>query len=210
MTTFTKIALGLAVLSAAGLVAVNNIISSTNFVPGSQIISGNLFFIPDSNTTNENSFYVKDSKVIGLTASGVNFVTNGSQTGIVLKVDGLRRYYQAYADCTATGGLTTYSTCFLPSPLSTSGSLFSISVECGNVSVQLSADVSFKLTATSASGTVLTSMDNIVMGTGSLERVSFATEQAWNPTNGLAATTLTTVGTVDCKLWATFADTYEG
>lgn len=140
----------------------------------------------------------------------VNFKQGtGTSTGAVLQVDGTNRFQTFSATCTATGGLTNYSTCYLSSPLSTTGSLLEVGLECGNVPKQLTGDVSFKKTRLAASGAVLTNLDNIVAGTGSLERSAFATEVKWNPADKLTFSTLITPGSgVDCQLWATIADKY--
>jgi hypothetical protein len=169
-----------------------------------QIITGDLHFATDGST----------APSITLNGTDVITVPVSSTSTIEMKAGGLVRNKELYAQCSATGGLTTYSTCFLAAPFSTTGSLLAASLECGNVVKQLTGDVSFKLTSTSSSGTVLTSLDNIVAGTGALERSAFATEVAWNPANGLSFSTLVspsgTLNTTryDCRLWALVSDKY--
>lgn len=189
-TFFTTLAVG----TITNVVA--SIIALSAWITGSVIYQGNVFFDTTNNTTP--AIYVNTTKVADVTISGATLYS-----------DGLVREAETFAKCTATGGLTSYSTCWLPSPMSTSGSLLGVSLECGNVAAQLTGDVSFKLTSTSGSGTPLTSLDNIVAGTGSLEVSDFATEVAWNPEEGLAYSTLVTPGaTADCRLYATYSDKY--
>ena len=205
----TTLALGIAALSVTGQALFASIVSSSAFVAGSQIITGHQYWLPDANTTTANSEYVGTQQTVKHTAGGYDFITNGTQSGIVLKADGLTRYKSYYTTCTATGGLSKYSTCYAPSPFSTTGSLFDVSLECGNVPKALAGDVSFKKSRLSASGAPLTNLDAITAGTGSLEMSQFATEVAWNSADALTYSTLVTPGSgVDCKLFYTVADHY--
>lgn len=149
-----------------------------------------------------------------LTTQQVNFVQSGTSSGVVLQVNSVTRYQTVPITCTASGGLTKYSMCSGRSPLSTTGSLIDISMECGSVAKQLTGDVQFKKSLLSNSGSPLTNLDNIVVGTGALERSAFATELKWNPADLLTFSTLETpTGSLgssryDCQMWATLSDKY--
>lgn len=117
--------------------------------------------------------------------------------------------------CTATGGLSKYTTCSISAPFSTTGALLAVDLSCGqNVAKALTGDVSFKKSLTSNTGTALTNLDGITMGSGSTEISWFATEQRWNAADILTFSTLTTpTGTLntsryDCKMSAIVRATY--
>ena len=185
-TFFSTLALGTITNTVASIIAL------ATWISGSAILQGNLFFDTTNNTTPKT--YVNTVVVQEYTQSGVTLLSGGLERGRV-----------TYGNCTATGGLTTYSTCIVNHPFSTSGSLLAVGLECSEtgVAAQLTGDVSFKLTATSSSGAPLTNLDAIVAGTGSLEVSQFATEVVWNPAEILTYTTLVTPDTVNCKLFAT-------
>lgn len=174
---------------------VASILALAAWVTGSVILQGNVFYDTTNNATP--TVYVNTTKVQEITTSGTVLYTNG-----------LARNAETFAKCTSTGGLTSYSTCFLPSPITTTGSLLGVSIECGDTGVQLTGDVSFKIASTSASGTALTSLEDIVLGTGSLQVSNFATEVNWNPAEGISYSTLVTPGAVDCRLFAKYSDKY--
>ena len=146
----------------------------------------------------------------------VNFIPQtGVSTGATIQVNSITRWQQYPVTCTATGGTTgLYSTCAANLPFTSTGGLLGVTLECGNVATQLTGDVSFKKSLHSATGTVLTNLNNIVAGTGSYEGSWFATEQAWNPADILTfSTTTTPSGTLnttryDCQMWATVSDKY--
>jgi len=198
---FTALAVGINALSTAGYATFGTIVASATFIAGSFITTGHQFILPDANTTTTPSIYYE-----GVT----NKILAYTQTGTVQYVGSLARAKETYTTCTSTGGLTNYSTCWLPSPLSTTGSLLEASLECGNVPQSLAGDVSFKINRLSASGTALTNLNNITAGSGALEVSDFATEVAWNPAEGLSFSTLTDPlgASVDCRLWAVYSDKY--
>lgn len=200
-TIFTTLALGIGSLTTAGYALFGAIVASTTFVAGSFITTGHQFIIPDSGTTTTPSVYygTVNNKILEYTGSGVTTYT-----------EGLVRGKEYVSDCTATGGLTAYSPCWLPMPFATSGSLIDLSIECGeNVGIAVTGDVAFKTSVNASSGTILTNLDNILIGSGSIQRVSFTTEESWNSANGIAFTTLETPGvSFDCKMFATANDKY--
>ncbi len=144
----------------------------------------------------------------------INFTPNGTTTGAVIQVNGLTRIQQFPVTCTATGGLSTYSTCAARLPFTTTGGLLGVSMECGNWKVAMSGDLSFKKTLTSASGSVITNGNNLSLGTGAFLPTQLAVPIAWNPADILTFSTLVTpTGTLnttryDCQMWSTIIDKY--
>lgn len=190
-TLFSGLLIGVETIQTLAIKALST------WITGSMILAGNLFFDTTANTTPK--AYVNTTQVASM-----------SETGVTLLQGGLARYATAYATCTSTGGITNYSTCYLESPLATTGSLLSISLECGNVPKALAGDVSFKLTRLSATGTAITNLNNITAGTGALQTNVFTTEQAWNPAEAITFSTLTdpSGAAVDCRLYADYHDKY--
>lgn len=94
--------------------------------------------------------------------------------------------------CTATGGKANYDTCYMPSPLTTTGALVRASIQCGNVAKALYGDVGFVKTATTSSGAALTNMNDIMVGTGTTTFTGSGKTVFWNPADKLKFTTLTT------------------
>jgi len=143
----------------------------------------------------------------------VNFPSSGS--GYNLTVNGLSRARSFAGSCTATGGLSTYSTCVVPAPYTSTGTLFAFGFECSNSWAKaMSGDVSFKVNATDASGSVLTNGNNLTLGSGANLWSQLAVPVSWNPTNKLTFSTLVTpTGTLnttryDCTPWVIVADKY--
>lgn len=144
----------------------------------------------------------------------VNFAGT-TATGADLRIGGVSRFrVLPPIACSATGGVTSYTSCAISAPFSTTGALLGVTHECGNVAKALIGDVSFKKSLTSATGTALTNLDSVTIGTGSTQISWFATEQTWNPADILTFTTLTTPsGTLnttryDCKMSAVVLDKY--
>lgn len=164
------------------------------------------------------SLGVKLTAVIGgLLTLGAGLLVTGTldfTDTAVIQVDSTTRYQLKNTVCSATGGLTTYTTCSMASPLSTTGTLIGFGVECGNWSKAMSGDVSFKKSVASASGTVLTNGNNISAGTGANLQSNLAVPVSWNPADLLTFTTLVApTGTLnttryDCQMWATLSDKY--
>jgi len=142
----------------------------------------------------------------------VDFQQTGNSSGAVLQVAGVTRYKHYEGICTATGGKTTYSSCSIVAPFSTSGALLGFSLEAGNMAVALVGDVSFKKSATSASGTALTNGNNISVGSGALTASMLAVPVVWNSADILTFTTIVTpTGTLnttryDLSFWAIVYD----
>lgn len=142
----------------------------------------------------------------------VNFPSTGS--GVQLTVDGVTRYRQVKGTCSATGGLTSYTTCYVPPLFTSTGTLLEFSLECGNNVVAQSGDVSFKKTLTSASGAPLTNGNNLSLGSGANLHSQLAVPVSWNPADYLTFSTLVApTGTLNttrynCSIWATVSDKY--
>ena len=141
-------------------------------------------------------------------------VTSQADQNLVLQLEDVTfRTHVAPEPCTATGGDVTYDTCYMASPLTTTGSLREVTIECGNVATALPGDLSFVKTANAATGTSLKNFDNVTLGTGAyIYYLSGAT--LWNPADKLKFATLTTpTGTLNatrynCKIRATVDDIY--
>lgn len=168
------------------------------------ILTGDLHFATNGSTTP--AFTLDGTEVAEL---------NQTSDTLDLKLAGLVRGKEVQANCSATGGLTTYTTCSLSSPFATTGSLLGFSAECGTSWAKaMSGDVSFKKTLTSASGTVLTNGDNLSLGSGALLPSMLAVPVKWNPVDLLTFTTLVapsgTLNTTryDCKFFAIVSDKY--
>ena len=139
--------------------------------------------------------------VIGM-VTGASFIgTSGtdtvvdSQSGqdIVYELNGTEtKRVMAPVTCTATGGLAKYDTCITASPITTTGAITKVSIECGNVAESLTGDLSFVEAVETGTGTALVNFDNAVIGTGAT--VVFNTGSVlWNPTNYLKFGTLSTL-----------------
>lgn len=143
-------------------------------------------------------------------ANRVNFTTASS--GAILDVAGQTRFRTAKGTCTATGGLTTYTKCYVSAPFSTTGALLGFALEAGNHVKAQPGDVTFKKGLFSASGAALTNGNNLSVGTGSYLASWLAVPVAWNPADILGLTTLTTPdGTLNStrynlEFWAFFYD----
>ncbi len=173
MTVFSYLALALSSLSSAGLSTLGSIVASASWVVGSIIVPGNVFLLPDSNTTTTSKVFVGAQETLNITASGLNFVTNGSQSGVTLKDNGTVRYASHTVTCTATGGLAKYDTCISPQ-----FSKFGIgsgvlvaemsSLEIGNSPISVGIDCGVVKATSTASGSSL--VNNYQTATGSIVR----------------------------------------
>jgi hypothetical protein len=161
MTVFTQLALGLMALSTTGQLTLASIVSSANFVIGSIIIPGNIFLLPDSGTTTTNKVYVGTKETLGISAGGINSVSNGTQTGVMLKDNGTIGIGSFTITCTGTGGnvkvnsQAKYDTCFGKLPLSSTGVIIGLSAEFASTPVALGLDCGIVTTANGGTGTVL-------------------------------------------------------
>jgi hypothetical protein len=140
-------------------------------------------------------------------------ITSPSGQDIVYQLAGTEVSRLTTIACTATGGLAAYDVCYMPSPLTTTGSIHSISVQCGSVALALPSDVSFVKAAHAGTGTSLRQLDNITLGTGAY--FGFGTGNIlWNPADKIKLATATTpTGTLstaryDCVMRVTVEDIY--
>lgn len=167
--------------------------------------------------TNLTSVSVKTTAVIGTTLTvigalvgaaitatsysapaGSNTVINApASKDIVYQLAGTEIHRETSVACTATGGLSVYDTCYLPSPLTTTGAITSITLACGNVVKSLNGDLGFVKSANAASGASLKNFDSVILGTG--KTIRFGTGyQIWNPADKLKFATLgTPTGTLN-------------
>lgn len=118
--------------------------------------------------------------------SGSDTVVNApSGQDIVYTLDGTEVNRVTQVACTATGGLAKYDTCYMPSPLTTTGALKSVSIQCGDVAKALPGDLGFVKAANTGTGTALPTFDNKSLGTGATFRYSTGTTIIWNPADKL-------------------------
>jgi hypothetical protein len=116
--------------------------------------------------------------------------------------------------CTATGGLAKYDTCYMASPLTTTGSLKEVSLECGNWKVAMSGDLGFVKAAETGSGSPIARMSNQSLGTGAYIIHQGTGATLWNPADKLKfATLVTPTGTLnttryDCVMRVDLEDIY--
>lgn len=185
------------------------------WVPGSQILAGNLFFDTTNNATP--AIYVNDDQVLTLTAGGQNFITNGSQSGVVLKDNGTVVFATRIVTCTATGGNVKvgagaaagakYDTCLMQNPLSTTGAIKRIDLMISASPVAAGIDCGFVKGAVSGTGTSFTNLGNIATGTGLTLTFSTGSLQ-WNSVDYIKCGTLTVPTTpFAAKLQVEYFDT---
>lgn len=148
--------------------------------------------------------------VVQGSASIANRINVSSGTGFIVDVGGTQRFRDYKGTCTNTGGLTTYTTCYVAAPETTTGALLGFSLECSNsVPKSVVGDVSFKASLTAASGSVLTNGNNLRIGSGSYAASTLAQPVVWKPSDYLTYTTLTSpTATPDCQMWAKAAGKY--
>ncbi len=112
------------------------ITGSANWVAGSLGIQGNIFF---DNTSVTNTEYVGTTPVYQHLVTGLSAVQNGYQTGSTVAVGGAVQQKITPGTCafgtggTASGGLANYDFCRARSPFTTTGTIFTLGLECGNV-----------------------------------------------------------------------------
>src|SRR5438067_1474320 len=92
----------LSLLLGIGTVLTGSIIGSSGWLAGSQIIEGNTFYDTTNNATPK--VYIGTSQLVGMTAGGFQFTTNGTQSGVVLKDSTTTAFASYTVACTATGG----------------------------------------------------------------------------------------------------------
>jgi len=167
-TFFAALATGTITAVTAAIMALSA------WVPGSQILAGNLFFDTTNNATPK--IYVNAQEVFNLSASGLDFRTNGSQSGAVIKDNGTVAFATRIVTCTGTGGNVKvgagaaagakYDTCIVKNPLTTTGSIQSISLMVSASPVAVGVDCGFVKGLVSGTGTSFTNLGNIATGTG--------------------------------------------
>lgn len=137
-----------------------------------------------------------------------------SGQSVVLQLAGTP--FKAYSPpdtCTATGGVATYDVCLLDSPLTTTGALRGLALECGNVAKPLQIDASFVKAANSATGTTLPNFNDRTAGTGAWV-YNYTGSLLWNPADKIKVGSLTSpTGTLstsryDCQIRAEVDDIY--
>lgn len=191
-TFFAALATGTITAVTAAIMALSA------WVPGSQILAGNLFFDTTNNATP--SIYVNSQEVLNLSASGIDFQTNGSQTGVVLKDNGTVAFATHTVTCTATGGnvkvnnMAKYDTCISPQFSKFgfgSGVLLAefSSLEIGNSPTVVGIDCGFVKAAVSGTGTSL--VNNFQTSTGGIVRFNTGTTIVVNGADYIKCGTLT-------------------
>ena len=194
MSVLTQLALGISALASAGLTTLGTIIASSAWVVGSIIIPGNVFLLPDTNSTTLNHVYVGAQDTLTVANTGLGFVSNGSQSGVVLK-DGTRTAVASYSvACTGTGGLSKYDTCYMPPILSSTGTIKAIyvMVSAAPTTATIGLDCSFVKARNTATGTVITNLNNIQTATGSIQSFSTGALLRWNSADAVKCGTIGT------------------
>lgn len=203
ISILTALALVASSLSFAGQILYSQITQNTAFVAGSQVISGNTFYLPDSSTTTANSEYVGIQQTVKHTAAGYDFITNGSQSGVVLKDNGTVTLATRIVTCTATGGNVKvgagaaagakYDTCLMPPLLTTTGAITRIDLMVSSSEVAAGIDCGFVKGAVSGTGTSFQNIGNVATGTGLTFTFGSGSLQ-WNTADYIKCGTLTTLG----------------
>lgn len=176
-TGFSFLAIATAYLSSTGASTLASIIASAYWVVGSVLIPGNIFLLPDSNTTTTNRIFVGIQETLNITSSGLNFVTNGSQSGVTLKDGGTTAIATKTITCIGSGGNVKvnngakYDTCISRLPLSSSGVLTAVSLEWAGAPVaSVGYDCGIVKGTDSGTGTVL--LNNMASASGSTSYVT--------------------------------------
>lgn len=143
----------------------------------------------------------------------LNFVTNGTQSGITLKDSGLTGVFVHDYPCTNSGGLAKYQgPCVINSPFATTGALKLAALVCGGVNKTLSMSGGFVKTAASPVTSALSNLRTISVGSGAgLQSVNTgATLRDWNPADKIKFQTVTPMpaGGIDCKVHVEAYDRY--
>ncbi len=191
-TFFTNLALG----TITNMVA--SILALAAWVPGSGILQGNLFFDTTNNATP--GIYVNANQVLALKAGGLNFATNGTQSGVTLfdnNVVGLGTYS---VTCTGTGGNVKvgggakYDTCIIPPLLTTTGAIKRIDLMVSaSPTGAIGIDCGFVKGRVAGTGTSFTGISNFQTSSGSIATVygSGAVGARWNSADFIKCGTLT-------------------
>lgn len=202
-TFFTTLALGTITTMVASIMALSS------WVSGSAILQGHVFW---DNTNVTNSEYVGTQQTVKHTAAGYDFITNGTQTGFVVKADGTTTLQRFPVTCTATGGLTKYPTCITASPYTTTGSLEGLALDCGGIGVgTLTVSGSFVKSRSAVSGSpVIPNFTRKAIASGALAGYS-GSGMTWNPADLLRINTITSIPTTtnfNCTMVVTTRDKY--
>lgn len=144
----------------------------------------------------------------------INFTPDGNSTGAVLQVNGVTQAQWVPVACTATGGNVKvsggakYNTCIAASPLTTTGTIVGLGLECGSVPAAFAFDMSFVKSRTSGTGSAFLNLGNKSAGTGA--GIYFLTgSMLWNPADLIKVGTLTSVNAAtDCQLMYQIRDKY--
>jgi len=181
-TVLTNLALGVVSTLMAQMMAISGL------PVGSLIIPGHLMF---DNTNNTNIEYVGLQQVVKHTATGPDYITNGTQSGVMIKDNGNIVFGSYTKNCTGTGGSTgLYDTCFIKPLLSSSGSITRITLMVSASPKVVSIDCGFTKAARTATGTVFQNFNNFSTSTGSI--VVFGTGSIrWNGADNIKCGTLT-------------------
>lgn len=169
------------------------IIALSTWIPGSQILQGNLFFDTTNNTTPK--VFVDTNQTLTLTAGGLGFTTNGTQSGVVIKDSTTTTIASYTVDCTATGGslanVARYDTCYMPPLLTTTGAIKAIYLMTSAVPKAVGFDCSFVKGRKQGTGTVIQNTNNWAASTGAI--LTFSTGSLrWNSADSIACKTLNT------------------
>lgn len=156
------------------------------------------------------------ASVAGISSGVINFsAPNGTSTGAVIQVASVARYQEFPTTCVATGGLTKYSMCVARSPYTTTGTLLAAGAECGSsFPKSLPGDFSFKKNIFSSTGSSITNLDGVTLGSGANVLSQLAVGLSWNPADLFTFTSLVTpTGTLgtsryDCQMWTRVLDKY--
>jgi len=205
-----------------GISALASIIIGLNPPVGSIIQAGNRYL---DNTNGTNTEYVGTLPVVDLKQSGLNYRTNGIQSGSVLYVDGINRGQKFYNSCTSTGGTNGvggyYNTCGITQ--TATGSYRSISLECAKTRLSI-ANLSggylktWTATASKTAGSAVFTTQpipkfsaNSTIGTGGILLYSGTGGKLVVPNETFVVQTDTVIPKttgVDCKLFYDFVPTY--
>lgn len=147
--------------------------------------------------------------------SGINFTpTVGTTTGAFIQVSGTTELQIFRTACTNTGGLAKYPTCLARSPLTTTGAVRTITLECGNTNKALSMSGGFVKASTTAVSASFPTLRTISVGTGGhFAYNALATSGSytlWNPADLLKFQTVTSIpaGGIDCLVRTEMYDKY--
>ncbi len=187
-TFLTTLALGVLTLLTGQITAL------AAFTQGSLIVAGNMFY--DTTNTPNPGTYIGTKLMRTESGVGLNFNTNGTQTGVVLQEAKVTQLAIRDVPCTLTqtiggtgsGGRANYPFCLAKSPFTTTGALTALSLECGGVGTATNTmSGGFVKTSTQAVGALptkaFTNFLSVASNTGAALRASFTgtSLQLWNP-----------------------------